>query len=278
MKKISIKNSISIVITLCFVALFSVSCSSDEEKDQAVVFTSLDANKKDVYVEGTITINVAGTGYSDIAVTSSNTTVKIIKLASTVYEISSTVATSAKVYVELKNNTYQETKNITLNFYEHGVKDFNTVEGIKVNVDKSTKVLSLLGEPTGKKYSTDGLLEFWSYHSKGVLFVIFKSTSIVENINVNSSNFYDILENSTKVYYTNYQYEIGNGWKINTPSTTMDAVIAKFGPPSNKYSSTTDPSSTYRTYRFANQNMSLGFYGATEDDYVGKTIRSLILY
>ena len=58
----------------------------------------------------------------------------------------------------------------------------------------------------------------------------------------------------------------------------MDAVITKLGQPTDKYSSTTDPTSTFRTYRFATQNMSLGFYGATEDDYFGKTIRSIILY
>jgi hypothetical protein len=49
------------------------------------------------------------------------------------YEIKSSIATSANIKVELSNNSFKEFKNITLNFYEHGVKDYTTVEGIKVN-------------------------------------------------------------------------------------------------------------------------------------------------
>lgn len=275
MRKSFIKHFTNSILIVSLAAFFLASCSSDE-KDPIVVFTSLDANKTDTFIEETITLNLAGTGYTDVSATSSNTTIKITKLASTIFEISSTKATSAAIYIELKNNTYHETKNITLNFYEHGVLDFNTVEGIKVNVDKTTKAISLFGEPINKTTSTDGLLEFWSYPAKGILLGIKKSTSIIDNINVYSSNYYILLENNTKVYYTNYPYDIGYGWKIN--STIMDAVITKLGVPTNKYSSTTDPTATLRTYRFTNQNMYLGFYGATEDDYIGKTIKSLFLY
>ncbi len=275
MKKLSVKNLTRIVITLCLVALLSVSCSSDE-KDPAIVFTSLDANKTDVYVEGTITLNISGTGYSDIDVTSSNTTIKITKVASTIYEISSSVAVTTNVFVTLSNKTYKESKSVALNFCEHGIKDFNTVEGIKVNIDKSSKVLSLLGEPDNKSTSTSGTIEFWRYSSKGLFFAIKKSSNVVDNINVYSSNFFNTLENGTKLYYTNYPYEIGNGWKINNTNTTVDMVITKLGAPEKNPNP--DPVSTLRTYRFINQNMYLSFFGATEDDYVGKTIKSLILY
>lgn len=188
------------------------------------------------------------------------------------------MAATANVFVTLSNKTNTESKNILLNFYEHGIKNFNIVEGIKVNLDSSSKVLNLLGEPEYKSTSTTGTIEYWSYHSKGVLFAILKSTNLVTNINAYSSNFYTTLENGTKVYYKNYPFEIGNDWYINNTNTIMDAVITKLGQPTNKYNSTTDPTSTFRTYRFAAQNMYIGFYGSTEDDYIGKTIKSIILY
>lgn len=276
MKKLSVKNLTSIFITLCLVALLSVSCSSDEEKDPAVVFTSLEASKTDAFIEEKIILNLAGTGFTDVNLASSNSSVKITKVTSTIYEISSSVAVTTNVFVSLSNKTYKESKSVALNFCEHGIKDFNTVEGIKVNIDKSSKVLSLLGEPDNKSTSTSGTIEFWRYSSKGLFFAIIKSSNVVDNINVYSSNFYNTLENGTKLYYTNYPYDIGNGWKINNPNTTVDMIITKLGAPEKNPNP--DPVSTLRTYRFANQNMYLSFYGATEDDYVGKPIKSLILY
>lgn len=268
------------ILTLSLALFVLTSCSSDDkDPDPAVIFTSLDTNKKDVYTEEKITLNIDGSGYSDIEVSSSNTDIKITKVSTTIYEISSSKATIANIYVKLKNNTYNALKTVVVNFYEHGIKNFTTVEGIKVNVDLSSKIITLLGEPENKTVSTtNSNTEFWSYPSKGIVFAISKNTNLVDNINAYSSNFFTTLENGTKVYYKNYPYEIGNGWYINNPNTTMDAVITKLGTPLNKYSSTTDPTSTLRTYRFATQNMYLGFYSETEDNYTGKTIRSIILY
>jgi PBP1b-binding outer membrane lipoprotein LpoB len=275
MRKSFLKNGTSTILTLCLVMLLA-SCSSDE-KDPAVVFTSLDATKTLTFIEEPITLNLTGSGYKDINLTTSNTKIKITKVASLIYEISSTEATSAKIYAELSNNTYKETKNIDLAFVEHGVKNFNTVEGIRVNIDKSSKVLSLLGEPNQKSTSTSGLIEYWTYSSKGVLVAITKGTSVVNNINIYSSNYFILLENGTKLYYTNYPYEIGNGWKINNVNTTMDMVITKLGAATEKISSS-DPASTLRTYIFTSQNLYVSFYGNTIDDYTGKTIRSVIIY
>ena len=254
MRKSLIKKATTTLLTLFIATLLSTSCSSDEEKDPAVVFTSLSANKTDVFIEDIIVLNLEGTGYTDATLATSNTSVKITKVSSTIYEISSTVAATTNIYVALSNNTYKEHKSITLNFWEHGIKDFNTAEGIRSRIDKSTKVLNLLGEPTKKTTSTSELIEFWDYPSKGLSIAITKSTSVVNNINIYSSNYYITLENGTKLNYTNYPYEIGNGWKINNVNTTMDAVITKLGAATEKFSST-DPASTLRTYRFANQSM-----------------------
>lgn len=275
MRKSFLKNVSSPIFTLCLVMLLAA-CSSDE-KDTVVVFTSLNATKTLTFIEEPITLNLTGSGYKDVTLTTSNTKIKITKLASLIYEISSTEATSAKIYAELSNNTYKETKNIDLDFAEHGVKNFNTVEGIRVNIDKSSKVLSLLGEPNQKSTSTTGLIEYWTYSSKGIQVAITKSTSVVNNINIYSSNYFIMLENASKLYYTNYPYEIGNGWKINNVNTTMDMIIAKLGAATEKISSS-DPASTLRTYIFTSQNLYVSFYGTTIDDYTGKTIKSIIIY
>ncbi len=275
MKNSFLKNGTLTILTLCFVMLLA-SCSSDD-KDPEVVFTNLEANKKDAFIEESITLNLEGTGYTDVNLASSNTSVKISKVSSAIYEVSSSVATTTNIHVELSNNTNKANKSVTLNFHEHGIKNFNTAEGIRPNIDKSSKVLSLLGEPNQKSTSTSGLIEYWAYSSKGLSIAITKSSTVVNNINIYSSNYFINLENGTKLNYTNYPYEIGNGWKINNVNTTMDAVITKLGAASEKFSSS-DPASTLRTYRFASQNMYLSFYGTTVDDYVGKTIKSLILY
>lgn len=275
MRKSFLENGTRTILTLCLVMLLA-SCSSDD-KDPEVVFTSLEASKKDAFIEETITLNLEGTGFTDVSLASSNTSVKISKVSSTIHEISSSVATTTNIHIVLSNNTNKANKSITLNFHEHGVKNFNTAEGIRPNIDKSSKVLSLLGEPTQKSTSSSGLIEYWIYPSKGISIAITKSSTVVNNINIYSSNYFINLENGSKLNYTNYPYEIGNGWKINNVNTTMDMVITKLGAASEKFSST-DPASTLRTYRFASQNMYLSFYGATEDDYSGKTIKALVIY
>lgn len=277
MRKSFLKKVTTTLLTLFIATLLSTSCSSDDEKDPIVVFTSLSANKTDAFIEETIVLNLEGTGFTDANLASSNTSVKITKVSSTIYEITSSVATTTNIYVSLSNNTYKEHKNISLNFCEHGVKNFNTVEGIRVNIDKSSKVLSLLGEPNQKSTSTTGLIEYWTYSSKGILVAITKGTSVVNNINIYSSNYFIMLENGSKLNYTNYPYEIGNGWKINNVNTTMDMVIAKLGAATEKISSS-DPASTLRTYIFTSQNLYVSFYSNTIDDYAGKTIRALVIY
>ena len=57
----------------------------------------------------------------------------------------------------------------------------------------------------------------------------------------------------------------------------MDLVIEKFGIPSQKINSS-DPNSDLRNYRYFTQAINFGFYGNTEDDYKGKTIRFLAIF
>lgn len=276
MKELSLKKNCNTIIALCLVVLLA-SCSSSDEKDPAVVFTNISSTKTYAFIEDKITLTIEGSGYTDIIIKSNNDKVRITQITSTVFELSASEASNATIYAELKNNTYKETKNITIGFVEHGIQNLKTVEGIKVLADNSDKLVRLLGEPLLKTSSTSGLTEFWSYPSKGLGFIITKSSKIVNSITIYSSNYLITLEDKSKVYYTNYSYDLGNGWKINNLGTTVDAIITKLGAPSEKISSS-DPSSTLRTYRFSNENIFITFFANAEDDYFGKTIKSLIIY
>ena len=268
--------------TLSLVLLFALSCTKTEVEVPAievpaVVFTNMTTSKTDVFIEETVTITVEGSGYTDVILTANNPKVKITKVASTVFEISATEAATVKVYAELKNNTKNQTKSTTINFVEHGVKNFNTVEGIKVNTDTSDKVLKLLGEPDYKDNSTDGSRETWSYLSKGLQFLVVKTNLIVDVIYVKGHNYYLIdTSNDSKKYFTNYSGELGNGWKINNTDSTMDLVVTKLGTPSIKKTSTT--SLTNRTYEYTNQKIFFNFYSDSEDDYNNKKIIHFTLY
>lgn len=275
MRKSLIKKVTTTLLTLFIATLLSTSCSSDDEKDPAVVFTSLDTSKTVTFIEETITLNLKGSGYKNINLTTSNTKIKITKVASLIYEISSTEATSAKIYVELSNNTYKETKNIDLIFAEHGVKNLNTVEGITVNTDNSSKVLKLLGEPDTKTNSPDGLSEYWRYASKGLGIIVVKSSTVIDQIDMLSSYYYYTNSANTQINYTNYPYEIGSGWKINS-TTTMDLVVAQLGNPTLKSTSTT--STTNRAYQYATPKIVFRFYSDSEDNYTGKKIILVSVY
>ena len=263
------------LIILSFVLFFSISCTKTEvvAEDPAVVFTNMTASKTELFIDDVVTITVEGSGFTDANLTTSNSKIKITKLASTVFEISSKEALTAIIYAELKNKSKSQVKSTTINFSEHGVKNFNTVEGIKVNTDKTDKVLKLLGEPDFKSESTDGTFEFWRYTSKGFDFAIKKSSKNVESATLLSSNTIITIDN-VNIRYTNYPYEIGNGWKINDSNTTMDLIVNKFGIPTRK----TNSVGTLFLYEYLSIKSLFYFNSASLDDFDKKVITRFVVY
>lgn len=252
-----------------------ISCSSDD-KDPDVAFNSLSANKTDLYIEDVATINVDGTGYTEMNLTSTNSKIKITKVASNLFEVSSTGATTATLYAELKNNSYNKIKSITINFAEHGVINFSTIEGITLNIDKTDKILNLLGDPEVKSDSPNGTSVNWIYPQKGIIITIDKNTNIANLFNLLSSYYFYTNSENVKINYTDYPYEIGNGWKINSTNTTMDMVVNALGLPTAKNTSTSSP--TNRGYQFSNNRRWFRFYSNSEDNYTGKRIIQCTIY
>jgi len=281
MKKISFKSIIHGVLAIILISLL-VSCSSDDNSNTPVI-NSVTVTKYNAYIDEKITLNIDATGYTDTNLYSLNTAspVKFAKTAPTTFDITTTAAIPrALVFAQLKNGTSKTESGLEVGFFVHGVDaTYTYAEGLK-SADPSSKVVELLGEPTNKMTSTaNPSLESWDYPSKGISVGINKQPTgalTVSYVSLRSSNFYTIKSDGTKVFFTNYLGDLGNGWKINNTNTKMDAIIAKLGTPTVKASDPNDPTSQLRTYTFSN-NTRFSFYGATENDYVGKLVQSFSL-
>jgi hypothetical protein len=272
MKKKSIKN-VAKFLSLCLTISFLVSCSSSDDKEVSVVptFTKTNTTKTEAFIEEAITLTVEGKDFTDIKVTSSNSSVVIKKITTSTYEIKSPVAASTNITVELSNSSNKNSQTIKLNFHEHGVKDLGIieVEGIKVD-DNATKVLAFLGEPDSKTSDSTG--DHWNYVSKGLSISFSAGTSFVNAFRIYSLSFTSQPQIYTKLAFKDYPNDIlYSGWKIDNSSTTMDAVVKKLGTPRNKFNN-----NGYTEYSY-NNGITFVFSSNGVDDIVGKTIKYIFV-
>jgi hypothetical protein len=273
-------KNIMLVALISLVLLVS-SCGQENEI-VPIVFNNLSTSETWSFIDKPIELTIDGSGFSSIEVTSNREgTIEIKKVAATVFEISATKAVGAKIFVVLKNdhNELSEIKIVELDFYQHGIINSNTVEGIKVNVDNKAKVLQILGEPdfTNEYSNTSGTIyENLKYLDKGLSFNIQKSLQIVDVIYVFSSNFY-YSEGLIKHNYTSYSYFLGYDWMMNSNVTTMTNVISTLG---SFYSivPTSNAESTLRFYDYSTLRIVFGFYSDINTEYEGKPIKEVILY
>jgi len=259
---------------LSILALFIIGCSTNE--DQPIVFKSLTTSKGFNFIEETASIIIDGTEYSDADVSSNNSIVTITKLSETNYAIEASEAGNVTISVQLKNNDYRETKSIDLEFYEHGVKDFKVVEGIKLNIDKTGKILALLGEPDAKTLNFDASREFWYYFSEGVELVAIKATDIVTDAVVFPVP-WSTTVNGVSVSGNVYPYDIANNWNISNGQLIMDEVIEKLGEPDSKFNSNTTGSRLKR-YVYSSPNAGFRFYSDDLNDYSNKPVSYIVIY
>ena len=291
MKKTSFKSIIHGILALSLVSLLA-SCSADDK--DSVAINNVTVNKNNSYINEKIILTFDGTGYTDANLFNLTTTspIRYTKVEPTTFEITSAVsAQRALVFLQLKNDTNKTESSLEVNFFIHGVENFTYAEGIKP-ADPSSKVLQLLGEPTNKTATTITFTktddsttpatvttttaegEKWAYPTKGISVTIEKSNGVARIVNLYSSGFYTTMPDGSKVFYTDYPGDLGNGWKINNANTKMDAVITKLGTPTAKDTDVNNP--TLRIYTFSN-NTKFSFFGTTVDDYKGKVIQSFTL-
>lgn len=260
------------ILALSLLLLTITSCSSDNPEPD-IVFTNLTVSKTRGYIEDFIILDIEGTGYTNVSVSTIDPSTTVTKKSTTSYEISASKTTYANIKVDLTNGSKKESKNQTLNFYEHGVLNFDTVEGLKVDGSTTSFATTLLGEPDYKTEIGSGY-ESWKYLSKGISLSVNTTTSLIYNIDIYGSNYYYTNTDNIKTYYTTYPYEIGNGWKINNSATTMDMVVAKLGTPT-LITSSISGSSLNVSYKYTlSKNLTFHFYSDSESNYTGKKIIS----
>ena len=268
-------NKLTCLSILFLLLLLSVSCKqADVPELEALSIESVELSKDFAYTDSDIIITVNAVGVDSITTRtflSDNLTIE--KGSDTSFKVTSDEDVYAPVILQAYKADEVVTKTIYVTFYKHGVVDRNTVEGIKVNVDKKKKVIMLLGEPEFETVSTDQAFEYMNYISKGISLSIKKSSQVVEAITLRDSNYYHTDDNLIRHYYIDYPYELPYGWKIR--QTTMNSVIEELGEPDAKSSK---EGSTLRSYRFNKIQSWIRFFSDDEDDYFGKTIISMIIY
>ena len=263
----------------CFLSILILSsCSEDLQETisdvDPVVFSGIEVSQNFAFIEDVVSLNINASGYGEIEVTSnSSEIVSVTSVGDGIYEISATEAVNVNIYVKLKDKNGDATgvfKTTNVTFYEHGVVG-KVVEGISLDTDKKSKILTLMGEPDDIFVSSDSGLEYLYYLNLGVAFQL--SNNIVGSATLYSSNYFRTLEGGVKTYFTDYPYNLPHGWKIN--QTTMNSVIGELGDPNAK--SSTD-GSTLRSYRFDDLRSWVRFFSDTEDGYFGKVIKSWSMY
>ena len=145
---------------LIFAVFIFTSCSEDEAMLPPVELDNVELSSMTTYIEEPISITVKGSGYSSIDVKSvipSNALI-IEEVSKNIVEITATRAVKGRIYISLvnENGDLSETETFDVEFYEHGILDFKTIEGIEIDVDKKAKALALLGAPEGVLESSDG--------------------------------------------------------------------------------------------------------------------------
>jgi len=304
---------------LLFSSILIFSCSSDDsdtntdtepnivpEISKPLVVTpklnDLDFSKNKAFKEEAIILNINGSDFTDVEVTSSNSNATIKELTPTTYEITASDAGETTITARLLNGTATQSRSIKLEFIEHGVFNSSIVEGITIDASNKDNVLDLLGEPEGKFNSTNSTgteSEIWIYASKGFSFNI-RSNNIVQTARLYPSNTSLPINGGERIAVNPYTYLINEELRINSPTATMDDVIAAFEEPEHllndgdnsfptpltstkqELSAATvnrDPIFAYRYFENRDSNLSIAFEFISDniDNYTTKPIIGIII-
>ena len=273
------------LIALFMIMTFSESCSKDDndviptkEKTIPLEFTSLTASKIHSFVDEPILLTIEGSGFSEVSVVSGEadpSKVIISKIDTKHYKISALETLRPTiVHVSLDG----ELKSIDLNFYEHGVKNFNTVEGIQIGIDKKNLIEALLGEPEAivASSSTSGDFEYWYYFTKGFYLFMDNSTEFPVYARVYGDFIWARTINDSVVFGSPYNYEIGNSWLLSGPSRIlMNDVVDKYGPRDGE---SIAPSSSSKRYDYDSIRTYFYFFSDDIDNYNDKRVEYISVY
>ena len=266
------------LITLLTIGLALItSCSSDEDATteiNPINIIEVTSSKEYAFIEESVVIAIQANGYSEIVVSSEdNIDIEIIN--DTTYIVTSEERTEATIEVTLTNGDFTKSENIDIEFVEHGVIDFEIVEGLQIDIDTSDKLIDLLGEPYYKYSNNSNTEERWDYPDLGIRFEIKIDTEIVSEARLYSYNFNRTFENEN---YTSgiYPYEISEGIKIENSQLTTNTVLENYG---NSYlHSTLSNSETTHYFDYETEQVVFFYFADDIDDYSEKTVPYVTIY
>ncbi|KAB1067801.1 hypothetical protein F6U93_09360 [Tamlana haliotis] len=232
----------TLIFSCLIFAFLALACSSDDASSDVdsmtpVVFESLSVSENLSFTDEPITLTLNASSFSTVDFVFSDPNMTSRKIDKTTYEISASKGLEGSVSVELSNGGSSETQSVDLEFVEHGVVNSNIVEGIKIDVDTTERLLEVLGEPHGKLFHTSRNEETWGYYS-GVLFTVNTLTNIITSAEINT---YSRILQSYKgdVIIQTYPYLINNSLDFSgSERGKMDEIVDKFGLPSFTFTGT----------------------------------------
>lgn len=256
-----------------------------------VEFESLSVSENISFTDESITLNINGSNFTSIEFVFADTNMTFNKIDDTTYEINANKASKGNVRVDLTNGDNIESKSINLEFLEHGVFNSNIVEGIKIDIDKTERLLEVLGEPDGKIEHSSGNTVAWVYTS-GVTFIEVKATKIITSATIGTYSRI-ITTNVGEILSKPYPYLVNNIFNFsNSERDKMDDIIDELRLPTFIYTGTLPnplssfkrelraPTSTARglyqyVYFYDNNkdhSIVITFFSNNIDDYTGENI------
>ncbi|MEC3908095.1 hypothetical protein VOI54_13770 [Tamlana sp. 2201CG12-4] len=260
-----------------FLLLLFNSCGSMK------TFEELNIDKEHVFVDDGIVIKTKKGRCSKISITSDNPDIRVLKKSNCYYYVSSLKESTGEISITFnrkKNNSISKTS--VVNFYEHGTKDFATVEGLKIDYDTTEKALTLLGSPEWIYKNKKTKKESWFYYSKGLAIYTENDSKTIGAIRAycTSWNIDNVKDSNGKAYP--YQiYNIGD-FSSENEIFNMNNVINSLGEPNIKRMFNPKNSTiSYDYIGFNNDkttNFSFFFKSTDVSDYKGKQIEMINFY
>lgn len=265
-------NYFLFVIIACFLCIGCSTDDNDNDSELPVEFTALEASKTYSFIENTITLTIIGEEFTNIEVTSDNSDLTITQINDTNYEVSSLVEARGVISVKLKNGSSSEAKLKSVSFHEHGIKNFESVEGIEINVDKIDKVLDLIGEPDRILNRASGS-ESWYYFSKGIVLSVQNSNDIVQEATVFAVE-WRITIGDDSFEASIYANDINDIWNLSQASLIMDDVISLLDLPDNMVENALGNIKEY----VYNEGVIFSFASDDLNNYQGKQVVQIELF
>ena len=273
------------------------SCSSDDYDSMEVVrpfeFESLSVSENLSFTDESITLNINRSKFTSIEFIFEDTNMTFNKIDDTTYEINANKASKGNVRVDLTNGDDIESKSVNLEFLEHGVFNSNIVEGIKIDIDKTERLLEVLGEPDGKIEHSSGNTVAWVYNF-GVTFIEVKATKIITSAYIGTYS-RNVATDVGDILTKSYPYLVNNTFDFsNSERDKMDDIIDELNLPTFTYTGTlpnplssikggliAPTSKTRSLYQYVyfydnnvNHSISVRFFSNNIDDYTGESIVS----